>query len=449
MTDTSPLVLVINCGSSSLKFALFDLDESDAFLTGLAENLGEADASIRITIDGERTSTSIPGADHTRALAGLVAFLEGRCLLPRIAAVGHRVVHGGERFTHSVEISSEVLDGIEDCSALAPLHNPAHLIGIRAAQAALPGARHVAVFDTAFHQTLLPAAYLYALPQRYRRELGVRRYGFHGTSHRYVAGRTVDLLGLDPLDHGIVVAHLGNGASATALCNGASVDTSMGMTPAEGLVMGTRSGDVDVGAVLHIARAEGLDLDGIDKMVNETSGLLGLSELSNDCRTLEKAAANGHAGAAEALSVFVHRVARTIGGLAMSLKRLDAIVFTGGIGENSVHVRAAVLSHLSVLGIEVDEAANAAVPHGGIGIVSRARHPVALVVPTDEERMIASDAAAIVLERGLKAPQSIHIRAAILSPPVALAAPTNEERTIAHDVVAIVSDRGLTASRAI
>lgn len=406
MSDTSELVLVINCGSSSLKFALFDIDESDAFLTGLAENLGGADANIRITLYGERTSTSIPGADHTRALAGLVAFLEGRCLLPRIRAVGHRVVHGGERFTRSVEISTEVIDGIEACSALAPLHNPANLIGIRAAQAALPEARHVAVFDTAFHQTLPPSAYLYALPQRYRRELGVRRYGFHGTSHRFVAARTVEVLGLDPHDHGIVVAHLGNGASATAIRNGASVDTSMGMTPAEGLVMGTRSGDVDIGAVLHIARAEGLDIDGIDKMVNQTSGLLGLSELSNDCRALEKAAADGHAGAAEALSVFAHRVARTIGGLAMSLQRLDAIVFTGGIGENSARVRSAVLAHLGVLGVEIDEDANAHVPRGGIGVISRSRHPVALVVPTDEERMIASDAAAIVLDRGLQAPQA-------------------------------------------
>ncbi|NLH82724.1 MAG: acetate kinase [Phyllobacteriaceae bacterium] len=408
VTDTSPLVLVVNCGSSSLKFALFDLDRPSPLMSGLAEKLGSRDASIRIVFDGERSSTNLPGADHAKALAGLVAFLEGRGLLGRIRAVGHRVVHGGERFTHSVEITPEVVEGIEACAALAPLHNPANLIGIRAAREALPEARHVAVFDTAFHQTMPPSAYLYALPQRYRRELGVRRYGFHGTSHRFVAARTVEVLGLDPHDHGLIVVHLGNGASATAVRDGASVDTSMGLTPAEGLIMGTRCGDVDVGAVLYIARAEKLDIDGIDAMVNRESGLLGLSELSNDCRTLEQAARDGHAGAIEALEVFAHRVARTVGSLAMSLARLDAIVFTGGIGENSACVRAAVLTRLGLLGVELDEAANRAVPHGAVGIVSRSQHPVALVVPTDEERMIACDTATLVLDRPLAVPAVDH-----------------------------------------
>jgi acetate kinase len=397
-SSEKPLVLVIDCGSSSLKFALFDPDRPDAFLTGLAEKLYASDASLRFDVNGRRSSAVIPGADHAKALTGLLAFLEGRELLTRIKAVGHRVVHGGERFTRSVEITPEVLLGIEACCLLAPLHNPANLAGIRAAQETLPGTRQVAVFDTAFHQTLPPAAYLYALPQRYRRELGVRRYGFHGTSHRFVAARAVSLLKLDPQDHGLVTVHLGNGGSATAVRNGLSVDTSMGMTPTEGLVMGTRCGDVDVGAVLHIARAVGFDLDAIDALVNKESGLLGLSELSNDCRVLEQAAGDGHAGAIEALDVFAHRIARSIGGLAMSLARLDAVVFTGGVGENSARVRSSALRRLGLLGLDLDEEANAKTRGGVIGLISHSRRPAALVVPTDEERMIAVDTAALVLD---------------------------------------------------
>lgn len=398
MSRETPLVLVINCGSSSLKFALFDPDRPRALLSGLAERLYASDASLRIDINGQRSYAVIPGADHAKALTGLLAFLEGRELLARIHAVGHRVVHGGERFTRSLEITPEVLQEIEACCVLAPLHNPANLAGIRASQEALPGVRQVAAFDTAFHQTLPSEAYLYALPQRYRRELRVRRYGFHGASHRFVAARAVSLLDLDPQDHGLVVVHLGNGASATAVRNGVSIDTSMGMTPTEGLVMGTRCGDVDVGAVLYIARTIGLDLDGIDAMVNKESGLLGLSELSNDCRVLEQAARDGHAGAIEALDVFDHRIARTVGGLAMSLSRLDAVVFTGGIGENSPRARASLLRRLGLLGFELDAHANAAVRGGSCGIISRSRRPASLVVPTDEERMIAADAAALILD---------------------------------------------------
>ncbi|MCE1236303.1 MAG: acetate kinase [Hyphomicrobiales bacterium] len=398
MTEKSDFVLVVNCGSSSLKFALWDPDQPDPCLSGLAENLGSKDAGLRFDCGGARTRADIAGADHAKAFAGLVAFLEGRGLLARIGAVGHRVVHGGERFTASVEVTADVLDDIESCGALAPLHNPANLMGIRAAREALPKARHVVVFDTAFHQTIPPAAYLYALPQRYRRDLGVRRYGFHGTSHRFVSMRAVDILDLDPADHGLVVVHLGNGASATAVRDGRSVDTSMGLTPTEGLIMGTRCGDVDVGAILHIARAEGLGLDAIDALVNRESGLLGLSELSNDCRTLEKASAAGHAGAREALEVFAHRVARTVGALAISLPRLDAVVFTGGIGENSASVRAAVISKLGLLGLELDEAVNRNL-NGAAGLVSRSIVPAALVVPTDEERMIAIDTASIVMGR--------------------------------------------------
>ena len=389
--------LVVNCGSSSLKFAVFDAERPTARLSGLAENLGRPEASIRFDESGERLRRTIPGGDHRVALDTLVAHLSERRMLAGIGAVGHRVVHGGERFTRSVEITPEVMGDIAACSVLAPLHNPANLIGIRAAVDALPAARHVAVFDTAYHQTMPPEAYLYALPQRYRRELGVRRYGFHGTSHRFVASRAVDQLGLDPVDHGIVVLHLGNGASATAVRDGRSVDTSMGLTPVEGLVMGTRTGDVDAGALLYIARRTGLDLDGLDRLINTESGLLGLSELSNDCRTLEAAVRDGHRGAEEALAVFAHRIARTVGALAVSLSRLDAVVFTGGIGENSATVRAAVLARLGLLGVDVDKGLNLVTTGGVAGVISRSRSPAALVIPTDEERMIACDTAEIVL----------------------------------------------------
>jgi len=325
----------------------------------------------------------------------LLALVDERGWLRRIQAVGHRVVHGGERFTRSVEITPEVISDIEACCVLAPLHNPANLIGVRAAFAALPNARQVAVFDTAFHQTIPPEAYLYALPQSYRREFGVRRYGFHGTSHRFVAQRAIEYLCLDANDSGLVVLHLGNGASATAIRDGVSVDTSMGLTPVEGLVMGTRCGDVDAGALLYIARRANLDLDGLDKLVNKDSGLLGLSELSNDCRTLEAAAKGGHEGAKLALEVFAYRIAKTVGGLATALPRLDAVVFTGGIGENSAGVRASVLNRLGSLGITLAADRNRATCGGLTGVISRSRRPCALVAPTDEERMIACDTAAI------------------------------------------------------
>ena len=399
MNDTSPMLLVVNCGLSSLRFALWSEGQTVACLRGHADRLGTPDASIRIDCQDRVSRAAIANADHAKALAGLVAFLEGRNLLDRIGTVGHRVVHGGERFSRPVEVTDDVLAGIEACSALAPLHNPASLAGIRAARDVLPDACHVAIFETTFHQTIPPAAYLYALPLRHRRELGLRRYGFHGISHRFASMRAVDLLGLDPDDHGLVVVHLGDGASATAVLNGRSVDTSMGLTPTEGLVMATRSGDVDIGAILYLARARGMDLDAIEAMVNLESGLFGLSELSSDCRVLEKAAAEGHAGAREALEVFVHRAARTIGGLAATLPRLDAIAFTGRIGETAPGLRAAILSRLTLLGVRLDEAANRQQTGGREGRISETGGPVALVIPADEERLIALDAAEIARGR--------------------------------------------------
>jgi acetate kinase len=396
MTYASELVLVINSGSSSLKFAVIPALGGKPLVTGLAECLGLPDARLVVKSGETKIPSSLDGGGHDAALAAILRYLDAESLLDRVAVVGHRVVHGGERFTASALVTSEVLADLEPVSALAPLHGPANLLGIRACMQSLPSVPQVVVFDTAFHQTMPPAAFTYAIPQRLYRDQGVRRYGFHGTSHRYVAGRAVSFLELDPRDHGLVIAHLGNGASATAVSNGLSVDTTMGMTPLEGLVMGTRSGDIDFGAVAHIARTTHLGLDELDAMLNKQSGLLGISELSSDCRTLEQAAKSGHAGAILALDVFVHRLARHIGGLAASLNRFDALVFTGGIGENSALVRAKTIERLRVFGFTLNPDANERIVGGRSGKISRSRRPTAAVIPTDEEGLIANDAATII-----------------------------------------------------
>jgi acetate kinase len=396
VTPLPCLILVLNSGSSSLKFAVHDTGTRTPLLSGLAERLGADSPTITFKDSDGKRAYPLTHGDHATALEAVLAELSRRGWLPALAAVGHRVVHGGERFTASVVITDDVIADIEACSALAPLHNPPALLGIRVARTGLTSIPHVAVIDTAFHQTMPAEAFLYAVPMSLYRDQGVRRYGFHGTSHRFVAREAVALLDLDPTDHGLVIAHLGNGASATAVQDGRSVDTSMGMTPLEGLVMGSRCGDIDAGAVLHIMRACGFDTDTIDLMLNKRSGLLGLSELSNDCRELEAAAANGHTGAQLALAVFAHRLARHIGGLATNLRRLDAVVFTGGIGENSVRVRAMTLARLGPLGVTLDPAANAGMTGGIGGVISVAGPgPRAAVVATNEEWMIARDTAAL------------------------------------------------------
>ncbi len=390
---TLPHILVINCGSSSVKFALLPAASREPVVSGLAECLGLDDARITFkTADGKHTA-SLNGGKHAEAMAALTGFLAEHDWLGSVAAVGHRIVHGGERFQQSALITPEVIEGIEACCALAPLHNPGHLVGIRAAQQAFPALPQVVVFDTAFHQTLPKSAYLYAIPQRYHRDYGVRRYGMHGTSHRFIAAETIAALGLDPADNGILIAHLGNGASASAISHGRCVDTTMGMTPLEGLVMGTRSGDIDPAAVTYIARREGLDLDGIDTLLNKQSGLLGVSGISSDCRALEEAAEAGHPDARLALDMFAHRLARLLGGLATSLTRLDALVFTGGIGENSSLLREMTLARLSLLGFSVDAAANQLAVRGIGGVISGPGSVAALVMPTNEEWMIARDTA--------------------------------------------------------
>ncbi len=388
------LILVINCGSSSLKFALMPEDGgSTPVLSGLAERLGQAEAGITFkTADGGKQSEMLNGGDHAAALNAAIAFIRKNGWLEDVKAVGHRLVHGGEKFHASVLIDDVVIEAIEKCSPLAPLHNPANLIGVEVARRLLPSLPQVGVFDTAFHQTMPKEAYLYAVPMSYYRDYGVRRYGFHGTSHRYVAGEAVKRLELDPNNHGLVIAHLGNGASATAVKNGISVDTTMGLTPLEGLVMGTRSGDIDPGVLFYLAEQTGMGLKDLDAMLNRKSGLLGVSELSNDCRTLEEEAEKGHEGARLALALFAHRLARLAAGLAMSLDRFDAMIFTGGIGENSPTLRRMTLERMKPFGFILDEAANTKCFRGVEGIITTAG-PKALVLGTNEELMIAKDTA--------------------------------------------------------
>lgn len=381
-------VLVINSGSSSLKFSVFDMHKGHEVIAGLAERLGSAEAMLNWRGEGDKQTREIPNQNHEGALKEVHKLLEE---IGQPAAIGHRVVHGGEAFSDSVIIDDKVIAGIERCSSLAPLHNPPNLLGIKAMQALYPEVAQVAVFDTAFHQTLAPEAYLYPVPIKLYREAGVRRYGFHGTSHKYVAGEAVKRLDLDPENHGLICAHLGNGCSATAVRNGRSVDTTMGMTPLEGLVMGTRSGDVDPGLHEYLAQRLDMSLKDITTMLNRESGLLGLSGLSNDMRELTEAASAGNADAQRAIDVFCFRLARQIGALAASLERLDALIFTGGIGENAASIRAKVLTLLPLLGFECAPELN--LSHGNEqGLVTTDESTPALVIPTREEWMIANDA---------------------------------------------------------
>lgn len=389
------LVLVINCGSSSLKFSAIPLNDDAPALSGLAEKLGLADACMTFKdAAGNKVIERLADASHIGALQTLFTKLEQLALLPRVCAIGHRVAHGGSDFKHSVLLTDEVITRIRELSVLAPLHNPANLTGIEAALSLLPHLPQVAVFDTAFHQTLPPEAYTYAIPLAYQQQHQVRRFGFHGTSHRFIAAEAVAQLGLDPADHGILIAHLGNGSSVCAVKNGKSVDTSMGMTPLEGLVMGTRCGDLDFGAAAHIARCTGQTIESLYKMVNNDSGLLGVSGLSSDCRTLQEARSKGDPRATLAIDVMVHRLARHLGAHLTSLHRFDALIFTGGIGENSALVRELTARRLAIFGVHIDKVKNAQMFAGQQGIISVPDSPIVAVIPTNEEKMIAQDAAA-------------------------------------------------------
>lgn len=385
-----PVVLVINCGSSSIKFSVLDATHCDVLMAGIADGINSENAFLVVN-GGE--PAQLAHHSYEGAFQAIAVELEKRKLIDSVALIGHRIAHGGNIFTESAIITDEVIENIRRVSPLAPLHNYANLSGIESAKQLFPGVQQVAVFDTSFHQTLAPEAYLYGLPWKYFEELGVRRYGFHGTSHRYVSQRAYDLLELQEQDSGLVIAHLGNGASICAVRNGQSVDTSMGMTPLEGLMMGTRSGDVDFGAMAWVASETNQTLSDLERVVNKESGLLGISGLSSDLRVLEKAWNEGHERAQLAIKTFVHRIARHIAGHAASLHRLDGIIFTGGIGENSVLIRSLVIEHLAVLGVSVDSDMNSLPNSHGERIISgKEARVICAVIPTNEEKMIALDA---------------------------------------------------------
>lgn len=396
-------ILVINCGSSSLKYQLIDSDTEDVLAKGLCERIGIDGGCITYQPKGaDKIKTEIDMPDHTKAVELVINALtdpETGVIkdLSEIGAVGHRVVHGGEKFAKSVVIDDEVLKAIEDCNDLAPLHNPANIIGINACTELMPGVPQVAVFDTAFHQTMGAAAYMYAVPHEYYTEYGVRKYGFHGTSHSYVSKRTAEILGKDVKDLKIIVCHLGNGASICAVDGGESIETSMGMTPLQGLVMGTRSGIIDPGVMEFIAKKENLGLEEIMNILNKKSGLLGLSDgLSSDFRDIDAAIEEGNNELAKITrDAFVHRVALYVGGYAAIMKGVDAIVFTAGVGENDVEVRAEICDYFGYLGATLDPEKNNV--HGEEQIISTDDSKVKLlVVPTNEELMIARDTLSLV-----------------------------------------------------
>lgn len=391
-----PTVLVINAGSSSLKWTLVDPDRNGTLAKGLVERIGSDQARHSWRVGAEKAERACPAAqDHTHALREVVTVLSGLpdSLLPELDAlrgVGHRVVHGGASFSASARIDEAVLDGIRACVPLAPLHNPANLMGIEACERLIPGVPQVAVFDTAFHRTLPAKARLYALPRELADEQGLQRYGFHGISHRYVCERAALFLDRPASELRLISCHLGNGASLTAVDGGRSVDTSMGLTPLEGLVMGTRCGDVDAGLVLHLCRQ--LGADATDRLLNRGAGLLGLSGRSNDLREIEAAAAAGDEAAETALEVYCYRILKYIGAYTAALGGVDAVLFTAGVGEHSEEVRERVGSRLGWLGVTWDSTRNAAAEGRGVVEVSAAGSRVrALVVPTDEELMIARE----------------------------------------------------------
>jgi acetate kinase len=388
-------VLVLNCGSSSAKFAVIDAVTGRELVSGIAQRLGSPQASLDFKVESHKESRLLHGAGHEAALRAVVALLEEVGVAEAIAGIGHRVVHGGAKFSGSMPITPAVVAKIEECIPLGPLHNPANLLGIKISQELFPGLPQVAVFDTAFHQTMPPRAYLYAVPYDWFAKHEVRRYGFHGTSHRYVSQQAVKQLGLDPEDHAIVTAHLGNGCSLAAVRNGESQDTTMGLTPVDGVVMGTRSGSIDPSIIAHMKKELRCTADHVMDELNRHSGLLGISGLSNDMRTLQEAAAGGHERAALAIDKFCYSVAKAAAGMIVSLGRVDALVFTGGIGENAVDVRARIVELLGFAGFAVDAHANAFHGKALRGRITRTTSPMAAVVATNEELMIAMDTAEI------------------------------------------------------
>jgi len=384
----SKLILVINCGSSSLKFALYSIDHQ-LLAEGLAESLNSVNAKLHIKLLNTEIKSTLDTKDHQHAIDLLIIELQKTFDLKLdLVGIGHRVVHGGESFKQSVIITQEVISEIKNCIPLAPLHNPANLLGINILATLFPKLNQVAVFDTSFHQTMPEHAYTYAIPYKFYKDDGVRRYGFHGTSHRFVTLQASKLLNKHVDTLNLVTAHLGNGASVAAIANGASVDTSMGMTPLEGLVMGTRSGDIDPGLFDYLI-SKGLSPEDISRTLNKKSGLLGISGISNDMRTLCEQAAQGHKLSQLAIDIFCFRLAKYIAAMMVSLTHIDALVFTGGIGENSPLVREKTTDHLLILGFTLDKNLNSL--NCSNKVINDADSKNIIVIPTDEELMIVND----------------------------------------------------------
>ena len=396
-------ILVLNCGSSSAKYKLIEIKENKTLAEGGVEKIGLPDAFIKVKLnDGSKKEIPLNISDHIGAIKSILDILTSPdygCIksFDEIDAVGHRVVHGGEKFSKSVLITPEVKDMIKECYSIAPLHNPVNMMGIEAIDKILPNVPQVAVFDTAFHQTMPARSYMYPLPMKFYTDDHVRRYGFHGTSHRYVSRRVCELLGVPYKEQKIISCHIGNGASITAVKNGKSIDTTMGLTPVEGLMMGTRAGDVDPGAIFFLMQKHGLSAQEMSNIINKKSGMLGISGVSSDMREVDTAIKEGNERAKLGLAMYEHRILKTIGAFAAEMNGVDIIVFTGGVGENQTITREAVCMNLEFLGVKFDREANEKMTRGREGMISAPDSRVkVMVVPTDEEYMIARDTEAIV-----------------------------------------------------
>ena len=390
-------ILVLNCGSSSIKYALYNMDTKEVMTSGGAERVGLDGAFVKVKLaNGEKKQIMHDIPEHTEGVKFIFSLLTDPEIgvikdLNEIDAVGHRMVHGGEKFNKSVLLTDEVLKVFEECSDLAPLHNPANLKGVNAVSELMPGLPQVGVFDTAFHQTMPDYAYMYAIPYELYEKYGIRRYGFHGTSHRYVAQRVCYFLGVDPAEKKIITCHIGNGASIAAVDGGKCVDTSMGLTPLEGVMMGTRSGDIDGGAVSFIQKKLGLDADGISDLLNKKSGVLGVTELSSDMREVDAACEKGDEKAILAMKMYNYRIKKYIGAYAAAMGGVDIIVFTAGVGENQWSTREEACEGLEFIGVKIDKELNKGL-RGVEKVISTADSKVTVcIIPTDEELMIATD----------------------------------------------------------
>ncbi len=398
-------ILVLNCGSSSIKYQLFNMADKHVIAKGGIEKIGMKGSFLKHKTDDDR-SILFEGEilDHKSGIEYILGVLSSNkygCIksFNEIDAVGHRVVHGGEFFSSSEFITNDVIDALVKCTSLAPLHNPPNIKGIEAIEELIPGVPQVGVFDTAFHQTMEPKAYMYGIPKSLYEKYGIRRYGFHGTSHRYVSRRACEMLGKDYENSKVICCHLGNGASIAAVKNGKSVDTTMGFTPLEGLIMGTRSGDLDAGAATFIMEKEQIEKKSLDTLLNKHSGMLGLTGISSDMREIRQAALAGDERAIQAIEVYCYKIKKYIGSYIAAMGGVDIVLFTGGIGEFAEYVREGVCKEMEYLGIDIDIAKNKAT-YGTEGVISSANSKVdVLVVPTDEELMIALDTQKIVLER--------------------------------------------------